>query len=252
MLRADRLRAVASLDHGFLSAGVAPPEGALRVRQVHGAEVVVADGLDAAALADRGADSLVASTSVAVAIRTADCLPVLFALPDGERFAAAHAGWRGLLAGVLPRTVEVLLDGDGGAGRVVAAIGPAIERCCYEVNGAITADFERAWGHLWRGEPPPWSEVQRPSRGPARPPAVGREGGRWIDLQRIARLQLQALGVPGSAIEVPGGCTYCGPPHFASYRRATHEGAPRNYQWSWIGRAPAAEAAERRGGTPRR
>jgi YfiH family protein len=126
----------------------------------------------------------------------ADCLPVLFASRDGRRLAAAHAGWRGLAAGVLERTVAAL----GVPGDVLSAwLGPAISQQNFEVGGEVREAFVAA-------DPGAASAF------------VANARGRWqADLVGLARRRLAALGVT----DVSGGhwCTYADSEQFYSHRR---------------------------------
>jgi YfiH family protein len=207
------------------AAGAAPAWVA-HVRQVHGTDVVrVEAGSRAAALAETPADALcTALPQVALAIRTADCVPVLLADPAGGACAAAHAGWRGLAAGVLGRTVDALTALSGmPADRLVAAIGPSIGPCCFEVGDEVADAFAP-------------TEVMRPSGG-ARP---------HVDLWAAARARLQQAGLRPERVFVAGGgarppCTSCEAARFASYRRSTRAGRPLDgYQFSLIVQRPPA------------
>lgn len=112
----------------------------LNAYQVHGTRVLVVDEhTDRRALATEAADALVTtSRRVAVAVRVADCVPVLFADPEAGVVGAAHAGRVGLAAGVLPATVTALHR--LGAGRLQAWIGPHICGECYEVPARLQAE----------------------------------------------------------------------------------------------------------------
>ncbi len=103
--------------------------------QVHGTDVAMVD-----APAQRWvADAAIATTpGIAAAVRVADCLPVLFCDRDGTRVAAAHAGWRGLAAGVLERTVEAMHVPPGG---IIAWLGPAIGLAAFEVGDDVRDAF---------------------------------------------------------------------------------------------------------------
>lgn len=181
-----------------------------QTRQVHGAAVVVADGAPEA-LAAREADALVAEpgSGHAVAVRVADCVPVLLADPASGRAAAAHAGWRGVTAGVLRETVGHLAraSGAGAARGFVAAIGPCIGACCFEVGDDVAARIAAA------------SDAAVVAR---RDEARGKA---WVDLRRAVRAQLRALGLDDASIDdVPtaamhAGCTRCDAARFYSYRR---------------------------------
>lgn len=173
--------------------------------QVHGTRLVVAGG-DAKATLALEADALAAEpkTGHAVAVRIADCVPVLFADPSSGRVAAAHAGWRGVEAGVLGVCVAHLVRGGAAPEELVAAIGPCIGPCCFEVGRDVAERIVKASG----------AEV------------VVREAGEkaWVDLRRAVRIQLRGLGLRDDAIDdVPGtgreGCTRCDRERFYSYRR---------------------------------
>ncbi len=109
------------------------------VRQVHGAEVAL---VEAGGPHPGEADALVAlRPGDAVAVTTADCVPVLIADPKGARVAAVHAGWRGLVAGVIERTIETLERLESPPERLYAAIGPCIAQAHYAVDAAFEAAF---------------------------------------------------------------------------------------------------------------
>jgi len=156
-----------------------------QVTQVHGARIV-----DAATASERDeADALVAEpgSKLAVVVRVADCVPLLLADRASGRVAAVHAGWRGLAAGIVTAAAARL----GGA--IVAAIGPCIGPCCFEVG----EDVAFAIG---------------------RDATVGRVNGKaFVDLRRGVRADLAAAGV--ADIEDVGGCTRCDRERFYSFRR---------------------------------
>ncbi len=164
--------------------------------QVHGNRVVNLDSDDFAAGPPR-ADGVLADRPGAIcAVRTADCLPVLFCSRDGGRIAAAHAGWRGLAAGILEETVTAL----GGDPTVLLAwFGPAISQAAFEVGSEVRAAF------LARD-------------GAAEAAFVANDRGRWqADLGLLARQQLNAVGV--TAIFGGEHCTFADADRFFSYRR---------------------------------
>ena len=116
---------------------------AVNAYQVHGTRVLTVDSAsDRRAIARERADVLVTTDRrLAVAVRVADCVPVLFADPDAGVVAAAHAGRVGLGAGVLPATVARMAE--LGAGHITAWIGPHICGECYEVPAALQAEYGR-------------------------------------------------------------------------------------------------------------
>lgn len=162
--------------------------------QVHGVEVA---NLDAPTTGPVTADAAVASGAArACVIMVADCLPVLFASRDGRRIGAAHAGWRGLAAGVLEKTVAAL--GVPGV-ELTAWLGPAISREHFEVGGEVRDAFVA-------------------SDAGAAAAFAPNARGRWqADLAGLARRRLATVGVS----DVHGGewCTFADRDHFFSHRR---------------------------------
>lgn len=178
------------------------------VGQVHGRDVVEVDSVPQAALVDltaSTADALVTGRrGIGLAVRVADCLPVLFAAGDGRAVAAAHAGRVGLLDGVLTATVDALRRYTQAPLR--AWLGPHICGSCYEVPEAMAVDAAHRLG----------IPVARTSRGT---PA--------IDLAAGARAQLEALGV---AVTRVGACTLHG--HgLHSHRRGPDAGRQAGVVW---------------------
>lgn len=197
------------------------------LRQVHGTQVVrltAAHRDDGAAAALPAADAAwTIETGVACTVLVADCLPVLLAARDGRAVAAAHAGWRGLAAGVLEATVAALRDEGGCApADLVAWIGPGIGPRRFEVGADVLQAFGVDPSALSssvgpsRGRSPAPSTVPafRPRRG--LPAADGRP--RWLaDLPALAALRLAAAGVVEVAVD--GRCTAGRPSAFFSHRR---------------------------------
>jgi hypothetical protein len=171
---------------------------AVTVTQVHGARVLEL-GSETLPSPDSEADALVSTRrDLFVAVHTADCVPVLLASRDGTRVAAVHAGWRGLVAGVLPRTLERF-----GAASPVAAIGPCLSRAHFEVGPEVVEAFRAA--ELGS------TVVERPDRRAC------------IDLVLAARLQLERGGV--RELDAAALCTYELEEEFYSHRRdVTHRG----------------------------
>jgi len=175
------------------------------LRQVHGTRVV---NLDQPAADAEGDAAVTRVRNRVCAIRVADCMPVLLADRDGSVVGAAHAGWRGLSAGVLEATLEAMkLPGS----RIVAWLGPAIGPRAYEVGDEVRAAFverDRA------------AEV---AFSPARP-------GHWLlDLYAVARQRLGACGV--ELIFGGGYCTYSDAERFHSYRRDRTSARMAAYVW---------------------
>lgn len=184
-------------------AAVLSPQSWALVSQVHGAAVVSGEK-GRAACHDRSdcppADALVTSSKeVTLGVLTADCLAVILAAPDGRTVAAAHAGWRGTLAGVVVETLRAM-KGASPAG-VRAGLGPCIGACCCEVGDDIYEAFRKKWG---------MSYTQRVFR---------RRGGWRLDLQAANLVQLLEAGVREEDIAAVPLCTSCRKDLFFSHRR---------------------------------
>lgn len=237
------LQSIPNVIHAFNSAEFVPNTDLLRCHQVHGdALLEVIDQTNSEEMKTIKADGLLTRVSKTVGIQTADCLPVLFADRAGSMVAAVHAGWRGLHQGILVRTVEKFFDAGFSPSQIVVAIGPAIGPCCFEVSRDVIEAFQKKWGYLWNKENndkqnflSPVSATQIKSSAPQRSQAPVSANNLWLNLDLIARLQLVEQGLSDNQIEDVGGCTYCGPSSFASHRRAIHENAKAERQWSVIG-----------------
>lgn len=148
----------------------------------------------------------VAQPNIAAAVLTADCLPVLFATEDGQQVAAAHAGWRGLLAGVLE---ETLLTFQRSPASITCWLGPAIGPCHFEVGGEVRAAFLALEQARARDPEPVEGCFQLIQESPT--------VKYLMDIYAVARLRLLYAGVK----TVSGGnfCTVCDSEHWFSYRR---------------------------------
>lgn len=175
-----------------LRQGLALPAEPGWLRQVHGTAVV---RLPAAGIPEADA-SWTDRPGVVCAVLTADCLPVLLAARDGHAVAVAHAGWRGLLAGVLEATVAALPVAPGlQQAWLGAAIGPTAFEVGPEVRAAFLADDAGA------------SEAFVPGH-----------GDRWLgDLYALARRRLERAGL--GRIDGGGECTHGDPQRWYSFRR---------------------------------
>ncbi|HKE44380.1 MAG TPA: peptidoglycan editing factor PgeF [Steroidobacteraceae bacterium] len=176
------------------------------LRQVHGARVVRVDEIHG----ERPeADASVASAPDEIcAILTADCMPVLFARTDGSRVAAAHAGWRGLAAGVLEATIAAL---DAPPREIAAWLGPAIGPDHFEVGPEVREAFLRI-------DPAAATAFRANAR------------GRWMcDLYRLAHQHLNRAGI--DAIFGGGRCTFAERTEFFSYRRDAKCGRMATLIW---------------------
>jgi YfiH family protein len=198
-----------------------PPARVIRARQVHGTDLLLQPA-GSAPIAGAPADILAtADATFALAVRTADCVPLLIADRRTGVVAAAHAGWRGtaLRAGVA--AVDAMRTRFGSdPGDLVAAIGPAIGPCCYEVGADVRERFARE--HFTERELSRWFSTQ-PLRSASNPPmdrAAGAPPGGWyLNLWTATRDQLESAGVPADQIFAADLCTASHPRTFCSYRR---------------------------------
>jgi polyphenol oxidase len=184
--------------------------------QMHGTKIFDADSaaLSQSSAAPEADAAITRSCGKVLAVLVADCMPILLCRRDGSAVAVAHAGWRGLAAGVVEASVDAL---GAGAGQLLAWLGPAIGPSHFEVGdevrGAFMAHEERA------------SAAFTPN---AR--------GRWqCDLYQLARQRLQALGV--GAIHGERRCTYDERESFFSYRRDGTTGRFATLIWMDPGRS---------------
>ncbi|MHB8767079.1 MAG: polyphenol oxidase family protein, partial [Deferrisomatales bacterium] len=177
---AEALRAAAGADRlGFL-------------RQVHGVGVVPPDAPEGRPEADAWAGR--PPGGLALAVLTADCLPVLLCHPPSRAVAAVHAGWRGAVAGVAEHALKCL---GAPAEEVLAALGPCSGPCCYQVGDDVARAVGRESPHL-----APWPDA--PDR-------------RRLDLAGLVASRLAAAGV--GRLHALGLCTACHPALFFSHRR---------------------------------
>ncbi|MGH9660897.1 MAG: polyphenol oxidase family protein, partial [Bryobacteraceae bacterium] len=135
-------------------------------------------------------DALITSTAgVRVAVRTADCVPILLVDPVRRAIAAVHAGWRGTVAGIAAKTVRAMTARFGTRGADLhAALGPGIGECCFEVGPEVAVQF-------------------------------GRHGRVHVDLYEHLSRQLLAEAVPAQSIYTSRLCSVCSGSGFHSYRR---------------------------------
>ena len=242
MVQAQRLAAIAGVRHAFftreggvsagvytsLNAGVGSndtpanvaenracmaqalgvtPERFLTAYQIHSPTVVVAVE-PWPGEARPHADAIVTRTrGLAIGVSSADCTPVLFADEQAQVIGAAHAGWRGALAGVTDTTIAAMERLGAQRARIVAAVGPTIRQPSYEVGAELIAQFLAADALNERFFAP-----------------SAKTGHAMFDLAGYVATRLAAAGVV--QVEDVGLCTYADPQRFFSFRRTTHRGEP--------------------------
>lgn len=188
--RVRPLERFAWLEHGFGTRHSTPPTAAT-LHQIH-SDICVAGHGRTGQLGD--GDALLESTpGHLVAVKTADCIPILLVDEEHRAVAAVHAGWRGMVQGIVRHAVR-RMQGEFGTRpeQLHAAIGPGIGKCCYEVGAEVAAQF-------------------------------GETGPCHIDLAEANRRQLAEAGVPEPRIYVANLCTKCCAGDFHSYRRDKEE-----------------------------
>ncbi len=190
---ANRARVLAALGRS--------PDDHVEATQVHGREIAVATAADRGRTL-AGADGILSrDPRVVLAVHCADCVPVLLADARGGAVAAVHSGWRGTAAGAVQAAVAAMRGVCGSDPQdVVAAIGPAIGPCCYEVDAPVFDSFA-AW---------PWRDDVF---------VRGRPGHWHLDLWEANSRQLEAAGLPPEGIARVGLCTSHHAELFFSHRR---------------------------------
>jgi hypothetical protein len=213
--------------------GPGPARVVVSVTQVHGTDVLVLDRpVDGGQAFDGEWDALVTDQpGVLLTVRTADCVPVLIHDPVRAVVAAVHAGWRGAVAGILPKTLAVMQQRFGSQpASLRMSLGPSVGACCYEVDEPVLSRLREAYAD--------WRSLVRDT-GPGRA---------MLNLRGLVLGQARSAGVRDDGIHPISLCTVCHPALFYSYRR---EGEVRGTMVSGIMLAPRRHATSRRRGKRR-
>lgn len=173
--------------------------------QIHSPQVIVATEPWPAALRPHADGIVTRARGLAIGVTTADCGPVLLAEPQAGVIGAAHAGWRGALAGIIEATVTAMQGLGAARGQIRAALGPMIRQRHYEVGADLIERFA----------------AEDPAAKPFFAPAV-RPGHAMFDLAGYVGVRLRRAGI--EQVEDLDACTYGDPELFFSYRRASHRG----------------------------
>lgn len=195
--------------------------------QVHGSHVRVIRAAPLSGVLETTDACVTSAPGIALCVRMADCLPVLMFDASGGAVAAVHAGWKGLLAGIVLDGLKTLcrlvcISPD----RVSVAFGPSIEQACYEVGEDIRGQFMKAYGI-----------------GAARFFKSSGEGFR-LSLMGLAIWQLEMAGVPVASVRPDTSCTACMADELYSFRARREEG--RIAAFIYKDDAPPAAGAVRR------
>jgi polyphenol oxidase len=187
MLRSPLLEPFAWLEHGFGERTDTFDQSlGASLKQIHSHICFTAEKTG---VAGEGDALITAKPGLAVSVRTADCYPILLADPVRRAVAAIHAGWRGTAAHIVIEAMERMRSEYGTLVQdIVAAIGPGIGGCCYEVGEEVARQF-------------------------------GVTGCGRIDLATANRQLLVSAGVPVAQIHTAGYCTFCDAARFWSWRR---------------------------------
>jgi YfiH family protein len=184
----------------------------------------------------RGDAAVTKSAGLLLAVQTADCVPILLVDPKNRAVAAVHAGWRGTLARIVEKAIgRMQMQFGSRAADLLAAIGPAIGGCCYEVGTEVAAAFSGQFANaaeffdeLRTGDEPnplQWLNMMPPGHQP--PPKKV-----LLDLRKANRSQLEAAGVAAANIFVSDLCTGCQRDLLFSYRK---EGAQSGRMMAVVG-----------------
>ncbi|MBN2370228.1 MAG: polyphenol oxidase family protein [Vicinamibacteria bacterium] len=180
--------------------------------QIHGDRIVRAPFTQT----PRADGAIVTARGFLIAVETADCLPIMLVEPLSRAAAIVHAGWRGTAARIAVRALGEVLGACGSSSRVMAALGPCIGPCCYEIG----------------------EELLSPT-GPFEAPFARRheDGRHRLDLRAVNQRQLERAGVPATRIHHVSECTCCRADSYHSYRR---DGPRAGRMISYIGWAISA------------
>lgn len=178
-------------------------------QQIHSSNIAVVRETDAGKGAKENASRLLSTDAlvtnkrnICLMVMTADCVPVLLFDPEKKVIAAIHAGWRGTVGGIVDKTIDLMnREYRVNPENLVAAIGPSIGKCCFEVGEEVKDAF---------------GKYDADCSGFV---SGGKEAGKYqVDLREANRLQLLKAGVLDERIEVADKCTCCLHEEFYSYR----------------------------------
>ena len=147
-------------------------------------------------------DGLITDKKIYLGVYTADCLPILFFETRNKTIAAVHAGWRGLLNGIIFNTIEYMSRMGSDKKRIIVAVGPHIRKCCYEISAELADKFFTKYKYL-----------HKKSGSKAKLKA-----GEHFSLTDVALSKLKYASIPSENIDSLNICTSCNT-KFYSYRR---------------------------------
>ena len=162
-------------------------------RQTHSAEIILVD--QRSSIRNPVADGLMCQSSgICLTVRTADCVPILFADTSIGLCGAVHAGWRGMTSGIIEEMFSLAGKLRSIPENLLVYLGPSIGACCFEVGDEVCALIDDEY-------------------------VINRSGRNYVDLSNAIRNKVLKFGVNESNVLVSGDCTFCGKERFYSYRR---------------------------------
>ncbi len=176
------------------------------LRQVHSNRVYIIKDISGQWNQPEGDALATQLPGVALAVQTADCMPILVADPERNAVAAVHAGWRGMLSRILAKTVQEMQNVfNSDPQTILVAVGPGIRSCCFEVGPEVVDLFKREYRECRLAEP-----------------ICSRTGKYLLDLTKALNVQLDHAGVRRENRYDLGACTCCNIREFFSYRSEGH------------------------------
>jgi len=194
----------ASIQLGEVTTGPPSFPTIASLKQIHSTRVVVFDSQVKAGVMPEGeADALVTNQpELLLVVRTADCVPVLLVDHKTGVIGAIHAGWRGAVGGIVPKTIQTCVEQFGAdVSHMHVAIGPSIGLCCYEVDAQVISPLRTGY--------PDWLGVLQETK----------TGKGMLDIKKLIWHQILASGIPEHQVERIEHCTRCREDLFFSYRR---------------------------------
>lgn len=192
----------------------------VRLRQAHSDRVALIDSIEQTHSVIEADAVVTRIPNVLLSVLTADCLPILLIEPRSHMIAAVHAGWRGTARQVSSRAAELIARCAGAlASELLAAMGPSIRSCCYEVGTDVLAVFQKAirGGEQYFSKSSSREKVPDSDR--CEPGTFGIRERLYLDLVAANRDQLIEAGLKAEKISVIPKCSACDLEHFFSYRK---------------------------------
>jgi hypothetical protein len=184
----------------FLKAIGLDKKNLVLMEQVHGVKIKVVMEKDKGKIIPGVDGLLTATTEVILGVKSADCLPLLFYAPEARLIGAAHAGWKGVIAGLPQKMVDLLILKGALPGEIKVGVGPHIGKCCYQVKSDRVAAFLAKFGQL-KG-------------------LINKKSGKiYLDLWLATKTQLLNSGILEKNIFEAGVCTSCQNENFFSKRK---------------------------------